>query len=42
MIPVVDPVSDRLLGVTSRARILALYEQAVASQTGRDDPRTGT
>jgi CIC family chloride channel protein len=32
-IPVVEPGTDRLLGVTSQARILALYERAVASET---------
>lgn len=36
-IPVVEPGTDRLLGITSRARILALYEQAVARQSDWGD-----
>ncbi len=31
MLPVIDPVTGKLLGITTRGHILALYERAVAS-----------
>ncbi len=38
MLPVVDPVSNRLVGVVTRAAILALYEKQVAEEAAEGRP----
>ena len=37
-LPVVDPESGRLVGLVSRAHVLALYERAIAGSTAAEQP----
>lgn len=38
-LPVVDPKTNRLVGVVNRSQILSLYERAVAANTNPADLR---